>query len=282
MSDTLIYTILVISAIGAISAIVLFFVSQKFQVYEDPRIDEVEALLPSSNCGSCGYAGCRAFAEACVASDNLSQLSCPVGGADTMHTVARFLGLNAVSVTLRSAVLRCNGTCENRPKTSKYEGVATCAAVTSLYGGETDCQYGCLGFGDCVPVCLFDAIHMNSNTGLPEVDDIKCNACGACVDACPKMLIELRKQMPKYRKVYVACMNRDKGPVASKACKVACTGCKKCFQVCTFDAIEISNNLAFIDSAKCTLCRKCVPVCPSNSILEINFQERKIKEETSN
>ena len=280
MSDTLIYTIIVISAIGAISAIVLFFVSQKFQVYEDPRIDEVEALLPASNCGSCGYAGCKAFAEACVASDNLSHLSCPVGGTDTMHSVANFLGLDAVSVTLRTAVVRCNGTCENRPKTSKYEGVATCIAITSLYGGETDCQYGCLGYGDCVPVCLFDAIHMNPNTGLPEVDDAKCNGCGACADACPKMLIELRKQMPKYRKVYVACMNKDKGPVASKACKVACTGCKKCFQVCTFEAIEISNNLAFIDSAKCTLCRKCVSVCPSNSILEVNFPARKLKDET--
>ena len=282
MSDTLIYTIIVISSIGAISAIVLFIVSQKFQVFEDPRIDEVEALLPSSNCGSCGYAGCRAFAEVCVASDNLSHLSCPVGGSDTMHSVANFLGLDAVSVTLRTATIRCNGTCENRPKTSKYEGVATCAAIAALYGGETDCQYGCLGFGDCVPVCLFDAIHMNPNTGLPEVDDVKCNACGACVDACPKMLIELRKQMPKYRKVYVACMNKDKGPVASQACKVACTGCKKCFQVCTFEAIEMGNNLAFIDSAKCTLCRKCVAVCPGNTILAINFPERKIKEETSN
>ncbi len=280
MSDTLIYTIIVISAIGAISAIVLFIVSQKFQVFEDPRIDEVEALLPSSNCGSCGYAGCRAFAEACVASDNLSQLSCPVGGTDTMRDIAGFLGLDAVSVIPRTAVVRCNGTCKNRPKTSNYDGLATCVAVAALYGGETDCQYGCLGFGDCVAVCLFDAIHMDSKTGLPEIDDVKCNGCGACVDTCPKMLIELRKQMPKYRKVYVACMNRDKGPIASKACKVACTGCKKCVQVCTFEAIEMSSNLAFIDSAKCTLCRKCVSVCPSSSILEVNFPARKLKDET--
>jgi ferredoxin len=92
------------------------------------------------------------------------------------------------------------------------------------------------------------------------------------------MLIELRRQRPKFRKIYVACRNHDKGTVASKACKVACTGCKKCFQVCTFDAIEMSDNLAFIDSEKCTLCRKCVSVCPSDSILEINFPPRKLKD----
>ncbi len=147
MSDTLIYTILVISAIGAISAVVLYYVSQKFQVFEDARIDDVEALLPASNCASCGFAGCRAFAEACVASENLSKLSCPVGGVETMVAVAHYLGLDAVHVSPRTAVLRCNGTCEFRPKTSKYEGVRTCAAESSLYGGETDCHYGCLGFG---------------------------------------------------------------------------------------------------------------------------------------
>lgn len=277
MSETLIFTIVVISAIGAISAIVLYYVSQKFQVFEDPRIDDIEALLPASNCGSCGLAGCRAFAEACVAADTLVHLSCPVGGTNTMHEVAHYLGLDKVTIAQRTAVVRCNGSCEYRPKTSKYEGVTTCTIVSSLYGGETDCHYGCLGYGDCVPVCLFDAIHMNPNTHLPEVDDIKCNACGACVDACPKMLIELRKQMPKHRKIYVACRNKDKAPVASRACQVACTGCSQCFDICTFGAIEMADNLAFIDSQKCTLCRKCVAVCPENSILEINFPVRKSK-----
>ena len=277
MSETLLFTIIVISAIGAISAVVLYYISQKFQVFEDARIDEVEALLPSSNCGSCGYAGCRAFAEACVSSETFANLSCPVGGTETMKAVAHYLGRDAVHVVQQTAVLLCNGTCEFRPKTSKYEGVASCAVESALYSGETDCQYGCLGFGDCVPVCLFDAIHMNPETLLPEVDDEKCNGCGACVDACPKLLLELRNQMPKYRKIYVACRNKDKEPAASSACKVACTGCEKCFQVCTFGAITMGENLAFIDSGKCTLCRKCVSACPSNSILEINFPARKSK-----
>lgn len=281
MSSTLIYTILVISAIGAISAIILYYVSEKFKVFEDPRIDEVEALLPSSNCGNCGYAGCRAFAEACISANNLNHLSCPVGGNDTMHAVAHYLKLDAVSSSPKTAVLLCNGTCEQRPKTSKYEGVLTCSAATAIYGGETACQYGCLGFGDCVTACQFDAIHMNQQTGLPEVEDIKCNGCGACIEACPKIILELRKQMPKHRKVYVACRNKDKGPVAAKACKVACTGCGECLNACTFGAITIDKNLSYIDAGKCTLCRKCVAVCPSNTILEINFPARKPKGENT-
>ena len=277
MNNTLIFTIVVISAIGSISAVVLYFVSQKFKVFEDPRIDEVEILLPSSNCGNCGYAGCRAFAEACIAADTLSQLNCPVGGNDTMKAVAHYLKMDAVSLSPKTAVLLCNGSCELRPKTSKYEGVLTCAAATAVYGGETGCQFGCLGFGDCAAVCQFDALHMNPVTGLPEVDDVKCNGCGACIEACPKILLELRKQMPKYRKIYVACRNKDKGKAATRACKVACTGCKECQQVCNFEAITVEHNLAYIDFQKCTFCRKCVSVCPSHAILEINFPARKTK-----
>jgi ferredoxin len=119
---------------------------------------------------------------------------------------------------------------------------------------------------------------MNPETGLPKVIDENCVACGACVEACPRDLIELRKVMPKYRKVYVACRNMDKGRPARKACAVACIGCSKCEQECKFDAITISNNLAFIDSDKCKLCRKCIPVCPTNSIIEENFPPPKKKQ----
>lgn len=279
MSITLIYTVVVLSAIGIIAAIILYYVSQKFMVHEDPRIDQIEEALPSANCGGCGYAGCRAFAEACVEENELSNLFCPVGGNECMNEIAGILGLEAVQKAPKVAVLRCNGTCDHRPKTNAFDGAKSCASASALYSGETGCAFGCLGYGDCVDVCDFDALHMNPETGLPEVDDEKCVACGACVDACPKDLFELRKKMPKDRKIYVACRNEDKGAAAKKSCEVACIGCSKCVKECPFDAITMENNLAFIDSDKCKLCRKCVAVCPTGAIIEENFPPRKIKTE---
>ncbi len=279
MSPIVLYTIISLSAIGIVAAVILYFVAQKFKVYEDPRIDEVEAELPAANCGGCGFAGCRAFAEALVKVENMSDLYCPVGGNETMTKIAGLLGREAQTQAATVAVVRCHGTPEHRPKTSNYEGAATCVVNHSLYVGESDCPYGCMGHGDCVESCDFDAIHMNPETGLPEVVDDKCTACGACVEACPRDIIELRKKNPKDRKIFVSCINEEKGGVARKACKVACIGCGKCVKVCPFDAITLENNLAYIDPEKCRLCRKCPPVCPTNAIHEINFPPRKVKED---
>ncbi len=279
MSPIVLYTVISLSAIGIVAAVILYFVAQKFKVYEDPRIDEVEAELPAANCGGCGFAGCRAFAEALVKSDHIGDLYCPVGGNETMTKIANLLGMKAEAQAAKVAVVRCYGTPEHRPETSHYEGAVSCAVNHSLYVGESDCPYGCLGHGDCVEACAFDAIHMNPETGLPEVVDDKCTACNACVEACPRDIIELRKKNPKDRKIYVSCINEEKGGIARKSCKVACIGCGKCVKVCPFDAITLENNLAYIDPVKCRLCRKCPPVCPTNAIHEINFPPRKAKEE---
>lgn len=277
MSITVVYTIVTLVVIGAAAAVILYLVAQKFKVYEDPRIDEAEEALPGANCGGCGFAGCRAFAEACVKADDLSDLSCPVGGNGTMQSIASILGMEAIEKAPRVAYIRCNGTCDNRPKTSSFDGATTCAIAASVYSGESNCQFGCLGYGDCVTACDFEAIDLRSDLGVPQIIDDKCVACGACVGACPKNLIELRKKMPKDRKVVVSCRNQDKGGVARKACSVACIGCGKCAKECPFDAITIENNLAYIDSDKCKLCRKCVAVCPTGAIIEENFPPRKVK-----
>lgn len=196
-----------------------------------------------------------------------------------MEQVAEILGMASSAGEPKIAVLRCNGTCEARPKTTNYIGAGSCKIASVLYSGETACSFGCLGFGDCERACGFDALHINPVTGLPEISDAKCVACNACVKACPKSLIQLRNKGKKDRRVYVSCRNQDKGGVAMKACKNACIGCGKCAKACAFDAITIENNLAYIDDTKCRLCRKCVAECPTGAIHETNFPPRKSKEE---
>lgn len=279
MNSTILITIITLSLLALLSAVILYFVARKFKVYEDPRIDEVAEVLPQANCGGCGFAGCRNFAEALVAAETFDGLNCPVGGAEVMSMAGKILGKEALVVEPMVAVLKCNGSSEFRPRTSKYNGAVDCRISNSLYIGETDCSFGCMGHGDCVRACRFDAMYIDIKTGLPVISDEKCVACGACVKACPRNLIELRKKAKKDRKIYVACSNCDKGGPARRACKVACIGCNKCQKVCEYDAITIENNLAYIDAVKCRLCRKCVTECPTNAIIEINFPPKKEKGE---
>ena len=277
MSSTVLFTIAMLGILGLLAAVILYFVAQKFKVTEDPRIDLVTEALPGANCGGCGYTGCRAFAEALVKSTSFEGLYCPVGGADTMSKVAVILDRQPIAVEPKVAVVRCNGTPDNAVRTSFYDGAVSCRVAHALYGGTTGCQFSCLGCGDCVESCKFDAMYMDPVTELPVILDDKCVACNACVKACPRNIIELRKRNKKDRKIYVSCVNKDKGGPAHKACKVSCIGCGKCVKVCPFDAITLENNLAFIDSNKCKLCRKCMPVCPTGSILEIGFPVREEK-----
>lgn len=281
--DLILIAVISLGAIGLIAAVILYAASKKFAVYEDPRIAQVSEVLPQANCGGCGYPGCSGFAAACVKAGSLEGKLCPVGGQPTMEKVAAILGLEATASEPKVAVVRCNGTCANRPKLTKYDGVRSCVVANSTYGGETGCTFGCLGCGDCVSACTFGAIKMNPETGLPEVDESKCTACGACAKACPRSIIEIRPKGKNNRRVYVQCVNKDKGAVARKACAAACIGCGKCVKVCPFEAITLENNLAYIDPAKCKSCRKCEMECPQNAIVAVNFPPRKAKpaEETA-
>lgn len=279
MNEITLISVISLGSLGAIAAVILYFVAQKFKVIEDPRIDVVEEKLPGANCGGCGLAGCRAFAEAVVKAESLEGFNCPPGGNEVMKEIAEALGLDAQESEPMIAVVRCNGSLENSPPKVKFEGVNTCQFAHSLFSGEGGCPYGCLGCGDCVEACNFDAMYMDSKTGLPVILDDKCVACEACVKACPRNIIEMRKKGKKDRRIFVSCINTEKGGVARKNCKVACIGCGKCVKECPFEAITLENNLAYIDYDKCKLCRKCAPVCPTNAIHEINFPPRKEKKE---
>jgi len=273
-------TIAIITGIGLVLALVLFLVAEKFKVVEDPRIDEVEKVMPGANCGGCGFAGCRAFAEAAVKAPNLDNNFCPVGGNETMAKVAAILGYEVKEKAPQVAVVRCNGSCAARPTINTYGGFASCRVKATLYSGDTACSFGCLGCGDCVAACQFGALSMNPETGLPVVDESKCTACGACVKACPKALIELRPKGPRGMRVWVSCRNKDKGPAAKKACAAACIGCGICAKTCRHEAITVEGNIAYIDPAKCKLCRECIAMCPTGAIHESGFPKPLDKEAT--
>ena len=167
--NVIILSIIVLGIIGIVGAAVLYVVAQRFHVHEDPRIDQVEALLPGANCGGCGRSGCRDFAVACVGATTLDGLSCPSSGAAVMKQIGDIVGLTAVATKPKIAVIKCNGTCDLRPTNARFEGAPSCAVLASLGSGESACPNGCLGCGDCVEACPYGAMRMTLETGLPEV-----------------------------------------------------------------------------------------------------------------
>lgn len=265
--QVLIYSILILGAIGCIGAIVLYLTAQRFRVAEDPRVDEVSSLLAGANCGGCGFSGCRAFAAEAVRRGNLKGMHCPVSTPATMARIAALLGCEAEVTERCVAVLSCNGSCDARPKPYNYDGVRSCAVMDAAGVGESACSYGCLGCGDCVEVCRFGALSIDPATGLPVVDTDRCTACGACVAECPRHLLELRPTGPRGRRVWVACANRDRGAIARRICASACIACGKCARACRFGAIDIADNLSYISPDECRTCGACVTECPTGAIL---------------
>lgn len=264
-------SLITLGGVGILAAVILYIVARRFNVPENPMVEQIEQLLPGANCGGCGYSGCHDFACKCADAPSLSGFFCPGAGAEVMAKIATIKGVDNTSVTPKIAVLKCYGTCANRPVRANYDGVQSCALLSMIAVGSADCAYGCLGCGDCVKACPWDAMHIDPTTGLPVVSETNCVGCGKCVTACPRSILELRPKGPKGRRVWVACSNKDKGAVARKDCSAACIGCGRCARTCPFEAITVENNLAYIDPEKCRLCRKCVPECPTGAIHCINF-----------
>ncbi|MBP5478562.1 MAG: RnfABCDGE type electron transport complex subunit B [Bacteroidaceae bacterium] len=272
--NVILIAVIVLAVLGFVLAGALYIMSKKFAVVEDPRIGQIAEVLPGANCGGCGFPGCGGMAAACVkAADagSLEGLNCPVGGQATMEAIAGVLGMEVGASTPKLAVVRCNGTCANRPRTVVYDGVKSCRIANTTCMGETACAYGCLGCGDCVAACQLGAIKMNEETGIPEVDAAKCTACGACAKACPRNIIEVRAVSGDKKDAFVVeCMNKDKGAQAMKACNVSCIGCKKCETACGSDAVHVEGNLAYINPESCVLCGQCFDACPRGTIVTLS------------
>lgn len=264
--------ILIVVAIGFVAALILTIASKVFFVPVDETFANLRAELPGANCGACGYAGCDDYANALAEDHTLSCSKCPVGGAEVAAKLAEVLGVEASSADKQVAFVRCNGNNDAAKKLMDYEGIRTCSAAKQFYGGVSACKYGCIGFGDCVAACDFDAIHICN--GVAVVNRDNCVACGACAKVCPNSVITLQTAK---NLVSVQCKNEDKGGVARKACTNACIGCMKCEKTCKFDAVHVENNVAVIDPEKCKNCGMCAKECPTGAILNMRVKKAPAK-----
>lgn len=249
----------VVTASGLILAILLALASHFLFVKEDEKAQKIREVLPSINCGACGYAGCDDYAKA-IAKGEKTNLCIP-GGDSTSKQISEILGIEFVDVIEKASFVRCNGNLNDIEKPTVYDGIPTCKAASMIYGGPNACKYSCLGCGDCAAVCPVNAICVED--GIARVNREICIGCELCAKTCPKGIIEMS---PETATVAVMCSSCDKGSVARKLCKNACIGCKKCENTCPHNAITVKNNLASIDYSKCTGCKKCVEVCPTKCI----------------
>lgn len=252
----------IVGIVGLIVGLFLGIAAISFKVEVDEREEAILEALPGNNCGGCGYAGCSGLAAAIVKGEAPVN-ACPVGGEAVGNTIAAIMGVEAEAGNRQAAFVHCKGDCNKAKTDYEYFGVKDCSMVGFVPGGgPKSCNYGCLGYGNCVKACPFDAIHIVD--GVAVVDKEACKACGKCVAACPKNLISL---VPYDAKHIVACSSKDKGPVAMKACDVACIGCGLCKKNCPNDAITVVDFHAVIDQEKCTKCGKCAEVCPKKCII---------------
>jgi RnfABCDGE-type electron transport complex B subunit len=248
-----------IGGIGLFCGIALAIAEKYLSLKEDPRIGKVAELLPNINCGGCGFAGCADYACAIVLKGSDCNLCAP-GGAACARAISAFLGMKAVALEKRTALVLCCGDDTETVRRAAYNGINDCAAVQATAGGDKSCTYGCLGYGTCARVCPVNAITIRN--GLAKVDKNTCIACGKCVTACPRKIIKL---VPAAAEIHVLCCSKDKGPAVKKVCGSGCIGCRVCIKFAN-GAIAMDGFLAVVDYSKPLTNEETIAKCPVHCI----------------
>nr|VFJ69560.1 MAG: electron transport complex, RnfABCDGE type, B subunit [Candidatus Kentron sp. FM]VFJ70615.1 MAG: electron transport complex, RnfABCDGE type, B subunit [Candidatus Kentron sp. FM]VFK18308.1 MAG: electron transport complex, RnfABCDGE type, B subunit [Candidatus Kentron sp. FM] len=253
---------LVMAGLGLFFGIVLAVAYRFLRVVGDPRLEILEDMLPGSNCGACTEPGCSAFAHRLLAGTHPPGL-CTVATHETIEAIAEFLGVEAGRQEKRIARLHCAGGKRQAHQIAEYRGFDGCAAAAVVAGGGKGCLFGCLGLGDCIAACAFDAIHMNQNS-LPVVDVDKCTACSDCVIVCPRDLFEI---VPISHQLFVQCSSPLAGDDALALCRVACDACGRCVLDAAPGLIRMQENLPVIHySAGGPAKPKATYRCPTGAI----------------
>ena len=261
--------IAILGGLGLVFGLVLAAASKVFYVPTDPRLDQLNECLPGANCGGCGYAGCGGYAEAVLKGEaEIGQ--CASGGTECALAMGQIMGQKVEAMARKVALVRCSGyrTVDASGKEkgarmkAEYEGFQDCLAASKVGGnGPLACKFGCLGFGNCVKACKYDAISVVD--GVAKVNPELCVGCMACAAQCPRNLI-VAADYDKH--TIIACASHAKGAVTVRGCTQGCIGCGICVKICPHDAITIENNLAVIDYNLCTSCGLCAAVCPKKLI----------------
>ncbi|EHH0801927.1 electron transport complex subunit RsxB [Vibrio vulnificus] len=159
---TIMIAVLAIALLATLFGAILGFASIRFKVEADPIVDQIDAILPQTQCGQCGYPGCRPYAEAIANGDSINK--CPPGGQATIEKLADLMGVEA--------------------EESAHDLEGKVKKVAFIH------EDMCIGCTKCIQACPVDAI-VGGTKALHTVIKDECTGCDLCVAPCPTDCIEM-------------------------------------------------------------------------------------------
>ncbi|MDD5530335.1 MAG: 4Fe-4S binding protein [bacterium] len=252
---------LIVGSFGAVFSTILAIAYAKLNTLTSEKESNIMDSLPGGNCGTCGFADCEGYGKA-LAKNETEIGKCRVGGDKLIQKLSEILSIAVPEHEV--AALQCGGGQQETSQRFEYHGIMRCDAANIVSSGPISCTYGCIGFGDCVKVCNFNAISMEKN-GLPAIDEKKCTGCGLCVKACQRDILIL---IPKEQKLYMGCNSPESNLIKKSVCKVGCITCGLCVSNCPYKAIEIKNGRAEIEFELCKNCGICIAKCSTHAIVD--------------